>query len=252
MITNLPELLAAAAEKKEESDKLSALLLLPEVCADGRLSRHYRARVKQLDPIVNAYNNYTRFPSSAGEEALERAMLLLSVEERGDSLTYAGAGVCVRVRNINKDSLSAEECLRTLCKAASLGEYALKENSAEFLRAEWTGESVYPRLCAFARNALGNGVAFASYPVLCISEVKEEEIRTDIFLNGGKGGQNVNKVETAVRMTHTPTGVTVTCREERSQLQNKKKAAKLIRERVKEFYRAAQRALVEKAKQATR
>ena len=77
----------------------------------------------------------------------------------------------------------------------------------------------------------------------------EKDVRTDIFLNGGKGGQNVNKVETAVRMTHLPTGVTVTCRDERSQLQNKKKAIKALRARVADYYRDAQAALIARAKE---
>lgn len=73
-------------------------------------------------------------------------------------------------------------------------------------------------------------------------QIRPEELRIDIFHAGGPGGQNVNKVATAVRMVHLPTGIVAICQDERSQLKNRQKAMTLLRSRILERELLAQAA----------
>lgn len=79
-------------------------------------------------------------------------------------------------------------------------------------------------------------------------DIRPEDLKVDTYRSGGAGGQHVNKTESAIRITHIPTGIIVACQNERSQFQNRDRAMKMLRAKIYEHYRQEQEAKMAKIK----
>jgi peptide chain release factor 2 len=200
--------------------------------------------LKELDRELNAADSYiseleTRTLLSGENDHLNAIMTIKPGAGGTESQDWASILLRMYLRWAERKGMSASVLDESPGEEAGIKSATIQfsgENAYGLLAGE-TGVHRLVRISPFDQAARRH-TSFAS--VFVIPEIDDrieinirpEDLRVDTFRSGGKGGQNVNKVETAVRITHLPTNIVVACQAQRSQGKNREMAMKMLRSRL--------------------
>ena len=276
------DIISVAEKALSDFEETKELLEYPEVQAD---KAYYLSVLSKYNELKNLNDKLTALKNALSEECEASALLTQSMPEEEREAVYEEISALRRnasaLSAAISDALGAQHIseraygrfklsgasskfgaqMYALIKEYLISRGAKIEGEKREIARGGTlseisffaeGEDILARLSPLAgahkvylTGGKSEELCFAVTPAPRPEKISENDLKIDIFHASGAGGQNINKVETAVRITHIPTGLTITCQDERSQLKNKKRALETLEKRLFEQRAAAEKKRME-------
>ena len=246
------DLIELLNKKQQELNEVAQQLTFEEVLLDSKLTSILKEKYSFLNSIIDKYNLVNNLICEINslnstekeifkDEILktEKKIYELKNEIMHQIFDQNGQNevAIIEIQSSSDNATKLKNAYQNFCKKNNIDFFMFEDN---FIKFEVAGKNVFKYfLCE-------NGIHKYNKEKICVlaypKQIKEnpsfldKDIKIDVFRSNGAGGQNVNKVSTAIRATHTQTNITVVCQDERSQIQNKNRAIENLKEKVEKYY----------------
>ncbi len=253
------------AEVEEKYNQLSEFLMSVEVMADNKLYLYYLKQQKQIADIAMGFKEYKKNSAEIQtnndliniekDESLVQSLRAENeeLEKLNNELLNRLKSLCFEKGKVQSQKVKIEISSKTKADfvLGLINKYAevnglkieVLKQAADSILCCVVGNNIYKDLfvlCGIVKIIENTQEHEARVVVLeeqiAPQEILEDEIEVSTLKSGGAGGQHINKTESAVRLVHIATGISVICQDERSQTKNKERAMQNLKEKILQYY----------------
>lgn len=241
---------------KKEFEQCQNDLCYEEVLLDVELTKKLEKRINQLSPIINEYQEYLNILDKCAniknsnnknttntlDIELRKNLLIEKLEKDISRLDAKHEKIIIEITYVldkfNNMAKIICDGYKNYCQNNDFEILSYQETQNGYIL-DVIGQNCFKRF--INENGIHktdeSSVFVLVYPFVDKEDIsfEEKDLKVDVYRSNGAGGQNVNKVSTAIRITHLPTNIVATCQDERSQFQNKERALANLKEKVNKF-----------------